>query len=101
MVQPAGPIELAASSLAKIERVRSGARKGALVALMAGAVAGTLAVALTPCDPSSMGRSKESVMLPAAAIFGGIGAGLGAIIGGARPGHQLTYFAPGSTADRR
>jgi hypothetical protein len=101
MVQPAGPIDLSASSLAKIERVRSGARKGALVGLMAGAVTGALAVALTACDPSCVGPSKEAVMLPAAAIFGGIGAGIGAIIGAARPGHQLIYLAPGSTADRR
>ena len=101
MVQPVGPIDLSASSLAKIERVRSGARKGALVGLMAGAVTGALAVALTACDPSCVGPSKQAVMLPAAAIFGGFGAGIGAIIGAARPGHQLIYLAPGSTADRR
>lgn len=100
MVQPAGPVDMSASSLAKIERVRSGARKGALVGLMTGAVTGALAVALTACDRSCV-PSKEAVMLPAAAIFGGIGAGIGAIIGAARPGHQLIYVAPGSTADRR
>lgn len=101
MTQPAGPIDLSASSLAKIERVRSSTGKGALVGLMAGAVTGALAVALTACDPSCVGPSKEAVMLPAAAIIGGIGAGIGAIIGAARPGHQLIYLAPGSTADRR
>jgi hypothetical protein len=100
MVQPAGPTDLSASSLAKIERVRSGVRKGTLVGLMTGAVTGALAVALTPCDRSCVGPSKEAVMLPAAAIFGGIGAGIGAIIGAARPGHRLIYLAPGSTADR-
>jgi hypothetical protein len=101
MVQAAGPIDVSASSLAKIERVTSGARRGTLVGLIGGAVAGVLAVALTPCDSFCVGPSKESVMLPAAAIFGGIGAGIGAVIGAAKPGHELIYLAPARTADRR
>jgi hypothetical protein len=98
MVRAAGPIDVAESSLAKIERVRSGTRRGAVVGLMAGAVAGVLAVALTPCDSVCGGPSKQAVLLPAAAIFGGIGAGIGAVMGAARPGHQLIYLAPGRTA---
>ena len=43
-------MDAAESSLAKIERVKSGTRRGAVVSLMAGAVAGVWAMALTLCD---------------------------------------------------
>jgi hypothetical protein len=88
------------SSIAKIERVTSLAKRGALVGLLGGALTGALAVALTaPCKGFCVGPSKEAAILPVAGIFGGIGAGVGALIGASRHAHQLIYLAPGGKAD--
>jgi len=88
-------IDLSEASVAKIDRLRSRRGKGALVGFVAGFVGGLLAVALTP-DSGSVGPGKETVILPLAAIFGGIGAGIGAGVGAMRPDHRLIYLAPGA-----
>jgi hypothetical protein len=95
LLAPTGsPLDLSASSAHKIERVTSQARKGALVGLIGGAAAGMLGVAMTPeCEGFCVGPSKGEVLLPVAGLFGGIGAGLGALIGAAYPRHRLIYLA--------
>jgi hypothetical protein len=93
-----GQVDVSASSVVRIEHVRSRAGKGALVGLIGGAVAGVVAIAATPeCQGICIGPSKESVILPAAGLFGGIGAGIGALIGAAKPAHRLIYVAPRQT----
>jgi hypothetical protein len=100
MVRSIGPMDMSRSSIAKIERVTSLAKRGALVGLLGGALTGALAVALTaPCKGFCVGPSKEAAILPVAGIFGGIGAGVGALIGASRHAHQLIYLAPGGKAD--
>jgi hypothetical protein len=89
-------IDLSEASVAKIDRLRSRRGKGALVGFVTGFVGGLLAVALTPESGSSVGPSKGTVILPLAAIFGGIGAGIGAGVGAMRPDHRLIYLAPGA-----
>lgn len=94
LAQAGGSIEVPASSVRKIERVTSHARKGALVGLISGAAAGVLGVAMTPgCEGFCVGPSKGDLLLPVAGLFGGIGAALGALIGAARPRHRLMYLA--------
>jgi hypothetical protein len=96
MVQSATPVDVSESSVAKIEHVTSRVRRGALLGLIGGAAVGTLAVALTPpCKGFCIGPSRGGVILPVAGIFGAIGAGIGAIIGAARPDHRLIFLAQG------
>ena len=95
MVQSAGPLEMLESSVARIDRVTSRARRGALVGVIGGAAAGALAVALTPpCEGFCVGPSKEQAILGVAGIFGGIGAGIGALIGSRVSGRRVVYLAP-------
>ena len=102
LVQAAGPIDVPVQSVAKVERVTTHARQGALVGLLGGAAAGTLAVAITPpCEGFCVGPSKGEVILPIAGIFGGIGAGLGALIGAAKPAHRVIYLSPAASPTER
>jgi hypothetical protein len=94
LARAGSPLDVPASTVHKIERVTSHARKGALVGLISGAAAGMLGVAMTPgCEGFCVGPSKGDVLLPAAGLFGGIGAAVGALIGAARPRHRLMYLA--------
>jgi len=92
MASSARLVDLAEASVARIEHLKSRKKKGALVGFVGGFVAGLLAVALTP-DKGSIGPSKGFVILPVAAIFGGIGAAIGTAVG-AKPQHQLIFQAP-------
>jgi hypothetical protein len=99
LVPPGNPLEMPASSVHKIERVTSHARKGALVGLIGGAAAGLLGVAMSPeCEGFCVGPSKGEILLPIAGLFGGIGAGVGALIGAAHPRHQLIYLVEARTS---
>ena len=98
LVEAAGPMDVSAPSIARVERVTPRARRGALVGLLGGAAAGTLWVAMTPeCEGFCVGPSKGEAIVPVAGILGGIGAGIGALIGAAKPGHRLVYRAAGAT----
>jgi hypothetical protein len=95
LLQSAGPIEMLESSIVRVDRVTSRARRGALVGLIGGAAAGALAVALAPpCQRFCVGPSKAAAILPAAGIFGGIGAGIGALIGSRMSGRRVIYLTP-------
>ena len=99
LVSPGTPLEMSASSVHKIERVTSRAGKGALVGLIGGAAAGLVGVAMSPeCEGFCVGPSKGAILFPIAGLFGGIGAGVGALIGAAHPRRQLVFLveAPSS-----
>jgi hypothetical protein len=91
--------DLSEVSVARIDQLRSRRGKGALVGFIGGFVGGLLAVALTPDSGSSVGPSKGAAILPVAAIFGGIGAAIGAGVGAVRPERHLIYLAPDRKAD--
>ena len=91
-------VDFSDASVVRIDHLRSRRGKWALLGFVGGFVGGLLAVALTPDSGSCCGPSKGSVILPLAAIFGGIGAGIGAGVGAMRPEHRLIYLAPGRQA---
>ena len=82
-----GPRDVAEASVATIERVRSRTRKGMLIGLVSGAVIGAVAVTVT----SSGGFDRGQFILPAALLFGGLGAGVGAAVGVATPEHRVVF----------
>jgi len=94
-------VDLPELSVARIDHVRSRKGKGALIGLIGGAVVGVLAVAVTPsCSGfGCVGPSKEAAGAGVAALFGGIGAGIGAVVGAKRPHRRLIYLAPGGRAN--
>jgi hypothetical protein len=97
-VESAVPADLSEGSVAKVERVGSNAKKGAVVGLIVGAVVGALAVALTPACEGFCGPDRATVILPVAGIVGGMGAGIGAGIGAVTSSRRLIYLAPGRSA---
>jgi hypothetical protein len=90
-------VEFSEASVMEIDHVRSRKGKGALTGFVSSFVGGLLLVAMSSDSPS-IGPSKRAVMLPLAGIFGGMGAGVGAVIGAMSPSHDLIYLAPGRTA---
>jgi hypothetical protein len=101
MAESARLVDLPESSVVKIDHLRSRKGKGALIGLMGGAVLGVLAVAVTPsCSGfGCVGPTKEAAAPVVAVFFGGIGAGIGAVVGAKRPHRRLIYLASDRTAD--
>jgi len=94
-IHAAGNVDVPESNVARIERVTSPVKTGALVGLLVGAAGGALAVALTPpCKGFCIGPSKDAMVLPVAGLFGGIGAGVGALVGATRSARRVIYLAP-------
>jgi hypothetical protein len=101
MAESARLVDLPELSVVRIDRLRSRKGKGALIGLIGGAVVGVLAVAVTPsCSGfGCVGPTKEAAAPVVAAFFGGIGAGIGAVVGAKRPHRRLIYLALGGRAD--
>ena len=99
MAESARLVDLPESSVARIDHLRSRKGKGALIGLIGGAVVGVLAVAVTPSCSGCIGPTKAEAAPVLAAFFGGIGAGIGAVVGAKRPHRRLSYLAPGGWAD--
>jgi hypothetical protein len=97
--ESAGAVDFAEGSILRIDQLRSRKGKGALRGFVAGFVGGLVAVAVSP-DTSTVGPSKGSAIVPVAAIFGGIGTGIGAIIGAARPERRIVFQAPIAVSGR-
>lgn len=88
-------VDVPEASVAKVERLSSRARRGAVNGLMAGAIVGALAVALTPpCRGFCPAPGRGAVILPIAGIFGGVAAGIGAGVGSAMTERRVIYLAP-------
>jgi hypothetical protein len=92
MAESARLADLPESSVARIDHLRSRKGKGALIGLIGGAVVGVLAVAVTPSCSGCIGPTKAEAAPVLAAFFGGIGAGIGAVVGAKRPHRRLIYL---------
>ena len=82
--------DIAESSLARIERVTRGTKRGALAGFVLGAVFG-LVQASGSCNGGCAGPAPNGWKLAISAASGGFGAGVGALIGSATSVHRLVY----------
>jgi hypothetical protein len=88
-VPPGGVLDIAESSLTRVERVTRGTRKGALIGSFLGVSVGMVGLAsLSSLGPGPRGAE---LVLPIT-LFAGIGAGIGSLIGSTRSTHRLVYI---------
>jgi hypothetical protein len=95
VVAPARRIVFPEASVKSIAQIRSSKGRGALIGLALGALAGLVAIAVSPpCDGLGCPDFGGAVYPVSAAFFGGIGAGVGVAIGAHVSRHHLIFLAP-------
>jgi hypothetical protein len=85
-------VDIEEQSTLRIDQVKRRKGEGALTGFLGGFVVGVLTVALS--SDSGYGPSKGTALVPVGAIFGGIGAGIGVLIGSVTSDRRLVFEAP-------